>query len=99
MIFILYFPNYSLKSLNSCIRKTSGFGTRDAFMTARGFRLGILPKEYLMRGWMILYAFLSAASLSAFELGFTSWGVRSLGVVAMTLTLLTLFTTAVRGRA
>jgi len=52
-----------------------------------------------MRGWMILYAFLSAAALSAFELGFTSWGVRSLGVVAIALALLTLFTTAVRGRA
>jgi len=52
-----------------------------------------------MRGWMILYAFLSAVSLSAFELGFTSWGVRSLGAVAMMLAVLTLFTTAVRGRA
>lgn len=52
-----------------------------------------------MRGWMILYGVLSAGSLGAFEMGHTSFGVRSLGFVAVLLALLTLFTTAVRGRA
>jgi hypothetical protein len=52
-----------------------------------------------MRGWIVLYSVLSAASLSAFEMGFNSWGVKSLGTVAVVLALLTLFTTAVRGRA
>ena len=52
-----------------------------------------------MRGWILLYSLLSAGSLSALELGFNSWGVKSLGLIAMVLALLTLFTTVVRGRA
>jgi hypothetical protein len=52
-----------------------------------------------MRGWIVLYSVLSAASFSAFAMGFDSWGVRSLGLVALILALLTVFTTAVRGRA
>jgi len=52
-----------------------------------------------MRGWIILYGVLSAVSLSALEMGFNSWGVKSLGTVTLILALLTVFTTAVRGRA
>ncbi|MCU1326080.1 MAG: hypothetical protein JWN34_1450 [Bryobacterales bacterium] len=52
-----------------------------------------------MRGWIVLYSLLSAVSFSAFALGFNSWGVKILGIVAAVLALLTLFTTAVRGRA